>query len=173
MGFWRCIVYLAFIGVVSFWIGRLIPKKWIKEDRFPYRSYSIENNGKLYERIKIRAWQTKVPDMSRIFRGLMPAKKLDDDYCQNLPIMIKETCVAELIHFMLCILGLNCFSLWKGVGGVVITLLYILCNVPFILIQRYNRPRLIRLQSRYQKQSTAVERECAVGTVIESANFNT
>ena len=60
-------------------------------------------------------------------------------------LMLQETCVAELIHFLLCIGGLRCLWLWNGVGGVWISLLKILGNLPYIIIQLNNLPRLALL----------------------------
>ena len=64
--------------------------------------------------------------------------------------MINETCIAELTHFLLCFTGLVVFWLWPGAGGLVVWLIYcIFGNLPFIIIQRYNRPRLLRLLRRF------------------------
>ena len=41
--------------------------------------------------------------------------------------------------------SLHCLTLWPTVGGLAVVCLNILGNLPFILIQRYNRPRLARL----------------------------
>lgn len=153
----KCILYLAAIGVASFFIGRLLPKSWLHEDRFPFRPFAFERQGKLYEKLKIKSWQNKLPDMSRLFTRFMPAKKLNADTLRDLPLMIKETCVAEFIHLLLPLAGLYCLRLWPGAGGVIVTLLYFLGNLPFVLIQRYNRPRLQRLCA--LRQRTGGKRE--------------
>ena len=89
--------------------------------------------------------------MSRILPGLMSAQNLSGDYGQNLPVMIQETCVAEAVHIAVSVAGLHCLWMWPGIGGVTVTAIHIiLLNLPFILIQRYNRPRLIRLQKKLQ-----------------------
>ena len=59
--------------------------------------------------------------------------------------MIKETCIAEAAHLALMIMGFGCASIWEGKGGVVISIVYFIVNIPFVLIQRYNRPRLRRI----------------------------
>lgn len=99
--------------------------------------------------------------MSRILPFLMPPKNLSGDYAQRLPVMIRETCVAEITHITVSILGLPCLRIWPGMGGVTVTAIFILLlNVPYILIQRYNRPRLIRLyrklQAREEKKEGAI-----------------
>ena len=79
-----------------------------------------------------------------------PPKKLTRDPAAQLPDMIRETCIAELVHLALCFSGLYCLKLWPGAGGIAVVLIYtLLLNLPFILIQRYNRPRLIRLHQKY------------------------
>ena len=147
----KCILYLAAIGAASFVIGRLLLKSWLHEDRFPFRPFAFERQGKLYEKLKIKSWQNKLPDMSRLCKHCMPAKKMNADTLWELPLMIKETCVAEFIHLLLPLAGLYCLRLWPGAGGIVVTLLYFLGNLPFVLIQRYNRPRLQRLCALQQR----------------------
>lgn len=153
--FLLCLIYAATLGLVSFLLGRELPKSWLPPDQFPFRTYVWEET--LWKALQIRKWQAKVPDMSKIFPKLMPAKALTQKTAQNLPLMIQETCVAELTHGLLCLAGLFLLKLWPGVGGILLTVIYIVFgNLPFLLIQRYNRPRLQRL---LEKQSRRTKRE--------------
>ena len=127
--FLHCALYLAATGIGAFFLGRLLPKTWFRGDAFPYRCYPFEQ--KLFRVLHIKDWQSRVPDMSRILPGLMPDKKLTAETFSDLPRMIQETCVAEMIH--------------------------VLGNLPFILIQRYNRPRLQRLLALQRRKQ---ERKC-------------
>lgn len=140
-----CIFYLAFTGILSFLLGRILPKNWFCPDRFPYQCFEWENGGHIYERIHIKSWQNKVPDMSKIFPNLMPRKQIDSVNMQILPRMVQETCVAEFIHLLLCVSGLWCIRLWSGIGGIFIAFLNTVGNLAFVVIQRYNRPRLLHL----------------------------
>lgn len=151
MGFWRCCIYYALLGVVSFPVGRL-SRRFLRADRFPFRVQPWEAG--LYRALRVRRWQDKVPDMSRLLPALIPPKRLTEDYRARLPRMIEETCVAELVHALLSLAGLYTLRLWPGRGGRILTALYILVgNLPFIVIQRYNRPRLQRLLARQQRAS--------------------
>lgn len=142
----RCLVYLALIGVGSFLLGRAVPKKCFRWDRFPYRAMAWEREGAVYQMLGIRRWQNRIPDMSRYLPEWMPAKSISGGAdTGELEIMLRETCVAEWIHWLLCVLGGGCLWLWPGMGGVLTSVLYALGNLPFILVQRYNRPRLHRL----------------------------
>lgn len=151
MGFWYCVIYIAVLGVISFIIGRLLPKGWFHADRFPYKTAAGEQ--KIYQALRVKSWQSKVPDMSKLFRHIMPAKKMTAETVADIPRMLEETCVAELTHTLLSILGLAMLWLWPGWGGIIVTIIYILLgNVPFIIIQRYNRPRLQRLYAMQQRK---------------------
>lgn len=150
MGFLKCMLYAAAIGLGSFLLGRVLPPSWFHEDRFPYRVMDWEQDGNRYNTLfHIRKWQAKVPDMSKIVPFLMPAKQVTRNFQEELPRMIQETCIAEWTHGLLCLLSLPCLWLWPGMGGVLFTAVYILIgNIPFILIQRYNRPRLVSLRKK-------------------------
>ena len=142
-----CFAYAAILGVLSFFLGRLLPKRWLRPEKFPFRTYAWEE--KLWKTLQIRKWQSKVPDMSRLFKKLMPEKKLTRQTAQDLPLMIEETCVAELTHGLLCLAGLALLKIWPGAGGTILCVIYIVFgNLPFLLIQRYNRPRLQKLLAR-------------------------
>lgn len=148
MGLFKCACYIAAIGVVSFIIGRLMPASWFNEEAFPFTCCDWEKSGTVYNALEIRKWQNRLPDMSKIFPQLMQEKKISHNFQDELPIMIKETCIAEFIHVLLCLAGLYCIWLWPGFGGLTAAVINTLANIPFILIQRYNRPRLIGLQTK-------------------------
>lgn len=68
-------------------------------------------------------------------------------------LLVQETCVAEAVHTASILLGLGALWLCPGWGGVVLWLIwFLLANLPFILIQRYNRPRLMRLHALLQRR---------------------
>lgn len=150
MYFLHCAGYLAVISILSFPLGRLAARHKLNYESLPFRPLGFEKNGQIYKHIGIAAWQNHVPDMSRIFKNFMPEKKLSGrPDRQTLLVMIQETCVAELTHSLLCLAALPALWIWPGAGGIVIWLIYCaLGNLPFILIQRYNRPRLVRLLKR-------------------------
>lgn len=152
MGFIYCVLYALSVGFLSFLLGRFLPKTWFSPGSFPYKSWGWEKNGKIYDRLfQIKRWQSRVPDMSKLFPGLMQRKKVTAHFQSELPLMIRETCIAELIHVLLCFLILPCLWIWPGWGGILFTLLYILGNLPFVMIQRYNRPRLLRVAEKQHK----------------------
>lgn len=145
--FLYCILYFIVTGILGFILGRILPASLFHYDEFPYRCATFERGGALYDKLHIRKWQNKVPDMSKILPWAMPTKKLDRHNRTKLLIMIRETCIAEFIHIILCITGLGCLFIWKNPFCIILYLLYVLVfNIPFVIIQRYNRPRLLHLR---------------------------
>ncbi len=150
MEFWYCIFYIAFLGVISYPVGRFISHIDPDPDGFLFRERSWELGGKIYEKLNIKNWQSRIPDISKVLSRWMPSKKLEIGYtAEKVRVMIRETCTAELIHSLLNFAGLRLLDIWEGLGGTFIYLIYVLLgNVPFILVQRYNRPRLKQLEQR-------------------------
>ena len=141
---WKCLIYIAAIGVVGFSLGRVMPKRWFKYDSPPFRELPFENGGNFYRKLGIHRWQKRLPDMSRILPMTMPAKRITAHLTsEQAEIMVQETCIAEFIHVFLSVAALALPFLWPGGSGLLVYLAYFLLgNLPFILIQRFNRPKL-------------------------------
>lgn len=144
-----CLLYLLIISVVTFLIGRIFPRSLIKENKFPFKSFKWEKDGTIYNKLKIKKWKTRLPDasiiLSKIAPKIIPSKRMENYQIDKAKILIKETCVAESTHFTASILGFGCYYIWKSQCGLFLSILYFFFNIPFILIQRYNRPRLIKV----------------------------
>lgn len=143
----RCVFYMAAWGLACFPLGRGFKALRLNWDRAPFAEWPWEQSGRFYERLGIRRWKDLVPDVSRMFPGIVPKKAFSvRPGAALLRDMLSETCVAELTHAVLCVAGLAMPWLWAGIGGVAVTLVYIgLGNLPFMMIQRYNRPRFRRM----------------------------
>ncbi len=163
-GLKKCILYIVVSGIVGFIAGRLFPRDRFRYDEPPFRELPFENGGHFYRRLKIHRWHKLLPDMSRILPGLMPPKRVTRHIsAAQAEVMVQETCIAEVIHVSLGLCGLAIPFLWPGAGGVVACLLYILLgNLPFILIQRFNRPKLRMLLEKCRRaEQRAQLREAA------------
>ncbi len=156
MGLLYCIVYILLLGILCFPFGRLLALHTFRTNRFPFRAYSFERKGKIYEHLRIRVWARKVPDVSKLVPSIVPPKRAPvrtDAF--TIRQMVNETCIAEVTHVILCFAGIELMELWPGAGGVILFILYvILGNLPFILIQRYNRPRLLRLLAHTENEES-------------------
>lgn len=146
------IAYVAVLGILAHYIGESLPRVCFSEASFLYRTHRFEKGGAIYERIGIRRWKTRLPDMSRVMRDMLPKRVTYGAASDDVTALIRETCVAEFIHLCLCFFSIGIYLIWKNYIGVMLSLVFIVCNIPFILIQRYNRPHLIRLRDRLLKR---------------------
>lgn len=151
---WNGLIALI-IGVSSTIIGNFIPRTWVRCDRFPFKEYRFEKNGKLYDMFGIERWKGKLPDISEYIKSVFPKKmtgdlmKKDDGYFER---FAKETCISELIHFAIMFISpLYLLFNWDIHWGVAVMFIDIMVNIPFIMVQRYNRPRLLRIAQRSSK----------------------
>ncbi len=138
----QCALYVALIGVASHFIGEALPRKWFDPDNCLFRCRPWEDRGRVYHKLKIRRWKDKLPDASRHCKKMVPKRIRGHLSRDHLDRMIQETCVAEFIHSLLILLSIGVVRIWEGKRGWICWLLCILGNLPFIFIQRYNRPRL-------------------------------
>ena len=143
------LIYILAVSVAVFLAGRLFPRKLICAEKIPFRSFKFEKSGSIYNKLHIRKWKTRLPDASvilhRFFPWLMPKKRIERK--DKISILIKETCIAEATHILAAVLGFGAIRICKNIKGWVIALSYLAFNIPFVLIQRFNRPRLIQAHS--------------------------
>ena len=148
------VIYIAVLGILSHFVGQALPRARFSAESFPYRTADWENCGRVYEKLGIKHWKDALPDMSRIMPDMVKKKMTGQNREQGMDVLIAETCVAECVHYWLIVLSLGIFLFWRGGWAVVFWLVYnILGNVPFILIQRYNRPRLVLLEQRRKRRA--------------------
>ena len=146
-------IYLGGTGFLGFLMGRVLPKQWFDHNRFWFRCREFEQEGKFYDRFFIRKWKDHLPDMSKLLPSMMPSKspKAGRQTAEDVAENIRETCIAEVIHDLLGIVGFGCMWIWPGMGGVIMSLLCFLGNIPFVIAQRYNRPRFAKIYDRLRK----------------------
>ncbi|MGI6239720.1 MAG: hypothetical protein ACOYI5_08860 [Christensenellales bacterium] len=140
---WETVVFVLASGLLSFFVGQALPRRWFDFNAFPYRDFPWEDGGRVYSRLNVRAWKDKLPDMSRIMPFVVKKKALLARTPEAMARLIRETCVAEIVHWGLIVLMSPVLAVWQGgVRGALFALFYAAGNLLFIIIQRYNRPRL-------------------------------
>lgn len=153
MRFLYSLIYIALLGILSHFIGQALPRSRFDAGKFPYKPAEWEKGGKIYEKLGIKRWKDIMPDMSRIMPDMVKKKLTSENKEQGMGALIAETCVAECVHWWLIVLSLAVLIWWRGVWAAVFLLVYnILGNLPFIIIQRYNRPRLVILEQRRKRR---------------------
>lgn len=109
-------------------------KKWFRERSFERR---------LYEKIGVKKWKKRMPAFApQNFQ--LKSRSVEE--------VVQATCQAEIVHEIDMALSFVpvLFSVWFGSLGVFLltSCLAFLFDGMFAVIQRYNRPRLLRLLKR-------------------------
>ncbi|HUX21911.1 MAG TPA: hypothetical protein VMW69_11780 [Spirochaetia bacterium] len=109
------------------------------------RARQWESEGGIYRVIGIGKWKGLLPEAGALFRGGFNKRRLRTLDAAYLEGFRRETNRAELSHWLTLISGMS-FFLWNPwqIGSAMVGYA-ILTNLPFIAIQRYNRPRLDNL----------------------------
>ena len=142
------IIAAAVWGLISIPLGEMVPRDKVREDVFPLRTCKWEKNGEIYKKIRIQSWKKAMPDLSRVFPGMVTKKVSCRDDSKAMDRLVKESCVAELVHLCLIMAVVPTILLIGGAYRFIFAVLYALGNLIFIVIQRYNRPRLIKLRDK-------------------------
>ncbi|MGP1907159.1 hypothetical protein ACTSEZ_03255 [Metabacillus sp. JX24] len=107
---------------------------------------TVEKSGRLYERLMIKKWKDRMPEAGGLFPGGFSKKHLHA--AKDMERFVLETKRGELSHWMQLIVFVL-FFIWNTPAAGLINGLYAACfNLPFIMIQRYNRIRLNRALSK-------------------------
>ena len=152
-----CILYIPVIGLLSQFIGVKLPREWFCAEKFPYAAWKWEKQGKIYNKTLVHRWKDSLPDMSKISRHMV-RKSISPMHCTPAHVerLVAETCVAEMVHLILMLLSPIIYWINSTWTGAVISIGYALSHVPFIIIQRYNRPTLVTLAKRLKEREERI-----------------
>ena len=128
-----------------------LPERMLSPERILFREREWEQGGRIYKRLfRVERWKQLLPDGAAITKGGYRKKRLTDFSRENLDRFLLESCRAELTH-LLAILPFWVFGFIGPPRMIVYMLLYALAvNLPCIIVQRYNRPRVRSLRDRIE-----------------------
>ncbi len=154
---WAVLADLAVWTVAGFGIGFLTHRmgSWFRRDSWITRSRWFDT-ARLYERsFKVRRWKDRLPEAGAFFADGFSKRRLEGNNLAYLDRFVIETRRAEVTHWLLVAL-IPAFFLWNPLRLAAAMAVYgLVANVPCILIQRYNRLRLQRVQGRARRISTS------------------
>lgn len=110
---------------------------WFREKGF---------EDKLYKLIRVQKWKKFIPTYDP---DTFDARK------RTVNELIGASCQAEIVHEVIMLLSLLPIALirfWGSAAAFIITsVLSMLIDCVFVILQRYNRPRLVRVMKRFYK----------------------
>ncbi|WP_226669994.1 glycosyl-4,4'-diaponeurosporenoate acyltransferase [Metabacillus litoralis] len=146
---------MIFLLNVTAWLfihflGAYIPSKFNSAfiQRFSWLYPVHQWEISVYETLKIKKWKEKLPDGGDWTKGGIKKKDINIRNKEGIERFLLETKRAELSHLLQILPAPLFFTFNDPISGVIM-IIYACCfNTPFIMIQRYNRFRLIRCLSR-------------------------
>ena len=142
-----CFVIWPILQVSAALFCLLLPDRFFSPDSFLYRPHRWEDSGLIYERLlHVRRWKHMLPDGATAWKRRGYQKKhLEDFSPDNLRRFIIESARGELTHW-LAIMPFWIFGFFTPMYVIGIMLIYaLIANLPCIIVQRYNRPRIKRM----------------------------
>lgn len=157
-----------FVAVVI----RILPKSWFDYNKKRYLVSEKEKN--LLVKIGIRKWKDKIPELG----GTVKFKKdtlTDTGNILYLKRFILETCYGETLH-KFCIVSALLSLLFVPRNLILkmalpVAIIYSLINIPSILIQRYNRPRLIKQLTRLERRYAEITKNELIDNTTEDGEI--
>jgi glycosyl-4,4'-diaponeurosporenoate acyltransferase len=136
------IVVIISIHVGAGFLAHHMPLTWFAHEAPPFRTRRFERHGRLYRRVGVHRWKDRLPEAGSFFEGGFSKRYLAAREPAYLRRYLAETCRAEASHWIAALLMLN-FFLWNPwYVGVIMVGYGLATNLPFIVVQRYNRPRV-------------------------------
>lgn len=138
IGLWHLVVFLVCIKFPDSFFdpgkGRFAAKPW-------------EHGGRWYrDNLKIQEWKDRLPQY--IGHDGFSKAHLTDVSLDYLDRFIRETCRGEWMHFKNCICCVIVLLVNPLLVGIVASCFIVMGNLPFAIVQRYNRFRLQTLRKR-------------------------
>lgn len=157
MRLFKLLFLFIFNGILWFCAHFYVSKLFLSIDDQHYfsgplklNSFAFENKGMIYQKLfKVKAWKDKMPEGSQFFSNTYNKRKLKDNSPETINEFIVEVNRAELTHWGI-LLTLPVVLLFNPRWTYKIHTLYAFAaNIPFIIIQRYNRPRFVALHKKH------------------------
>ena len=146
------VVWAGWSAVVGYAAHRL-PVDRLAKDGPLTRLRAAERDGRIYERLRIRRWKDRMPELGDAFRGGVSKRALPSGASADLRRLVAETRRAELVHWAIPAV-VPVFALWNPAGLMAAMVAYaVVANLPCLVVQRYNRGRLLRVLARRERRS--------------------
>ena len=137
--------WVLWVFIVGFFASKL-------KDSFLSKDYSFTNllnfekDASWFRKyLKIDKWKDRVPELGGVFGDGFQKRSIDLGTREQLELFIRETRRAELAHWVMTagwIITIAFNPLWAIVFNLVFAHIV---NFPCLIIQRYNRARLIKV----------------------------
>lgn len=143
------------ISLINTAIYLILPQEVFYNDNCLFRVMKWEDNGLFYDRVfKIKKWKDVMPELGDFLSIAFKKKNVKSFDKEYLKQFIAETRRAEICHWSIILsMLLNFIYRINWINGIVFIITFLL-NAPFIIIQRFNRPRMVTVLMEQDKKKS-------------------
>ncbi len=148
------VVLLAINVFFALFVKLAIPKKWINPFSKFFKVHNWEQ--KLYVALDIRKWKDKIPELGKTLENFDKSKVHDPHNNEYVMKFMCATINGELMHALSAIFGVLVIFIDLQlffVVGLPLLICNTIINVLPVMVQRYNRPKLILLYKRNEREN--------------------
>lgn len=147
-------VWLCWSTAVGY-VGHRRPVRAFAAERPWSKLRRFERGGRWYSRtLRVDAWKDWLPEFGALFPGGFAKRRASRDR-RHLERFVAETRRAEWVHWM-AFMAWPVFGLWNPPWAVAVMLGYATAaNLPCLVVQRYNRARLLQVIARVDCRTDA------------------
>jgi glycosyl-4,4'-diaponeurosporenoate acyltransferase len=144
----------AFHAATGYAAHRLDPSR-LDGEGWLLRPRRFEAGGRWYRRrLRVHRWKDRLPEAGDLFDGGISKRQLPSHDVAGMEVFVRETRRAELAHWWAMACG-PLFILWNPPLASALLVAYgVLVNLPFIVIQRYNRARIRSIIERLSRRGS-------------------
>lgn len=134
------------ISIINTMISIKLPLSIFHCESWLFKARDWEKGGYIYQYyFGVKKWKNLLPELSDFFSFLFPKKQIKRYGADYLYRFSLETCRAELAHWCI-IISSFAFMQWSSTRvSMLMVFIAVICNLPYIMIQRYNRPRILSI----------------------------
>lgn len=153
-------VLLAIDAVCALFVRYCLPKKVFNPFLKVYKVAKGER--KFYEKIGIRKWKDRIPEAGQLFANFAKTEIADTTNNEYVYKFMSETIYAELMHWLSAIFSVFIIFIDLSIALYVALPLIVgnvILNILPVMVQRYNRPKLMVLYQRNERLNSKKKEE--------------
>ena len=145
-------VLLLIDTVCALFVRYCLPKKAFNPFLKIYKVAKGER--KFYEKIGVRKWKDRIPEAGQLFANFGKSEILDTSNNEYIYKFMSETIYAELMHWLSALISVFIIFIDLSIALYVALPLIVgnvILNILPVIVQRYNRPKLMVLYQRNER----------------------
>ncbi len=146
------LVLVLIDAVCALFVRYCLPKKVFN----PFlKCYNVaKGERKFYERIGIRVWKDRIPEAGQLFANFSKTEVADMTNNEYVKKFMSETIYAEIMHWLSAIFSFLIIFIDLRLAltvGLPLVVGNMILNILPVMVQRYNRPKLLVLYQRNER----------------------